>query len=498
LAGTVVNAATGEPVSRALVQISSVRSLAMLTDSGGQFEFRHLPEMHAAVTVRKPGFFDPREVDGRMDARIVAVGDGNPPLVLRLVPEAIISARVVADGEPVAGLPVKVITLANQNGRRAYEGGAGGNTDEDGIVRIANLKPGRYYVVAGPKASSNGFQETGLPEVLYPGVTEPSEATVVELAPGQEAQLDFTLKSIQAFRVSGVVSGVPVESGVSLEFVNRLGERSSFPTRIDRTTGEFMIVVPAGSYILSAHAQAAGGGPLSADVPLAVSGDVKGIQLALSSMEKIPVVVNLETSGVSQPAQGAAGLLRSSNGPPVGVTLESSEVSLNRVSYMADPEVTGTRLSIRGVQPGNYTVELTPTPPWYVKSAAYGATDVLREDLKITGEGRRSPLEIVLRDDSGSVEGTVQSEGQPAFGTVLLVPDGAPRQARAVPADWNGHFLASCLAPGDYAVLAFDRIAGLSYAEGDTLSAYLSRAARISIPPAGKVDVNVPLIRLEK
>jgi hypothetical protein len=54
------------------------------------------------------------------------------------------------------------------------------------------------------------------------------------------------------------------------------------------------------------------------------------------------------------------------------------------------------------------------------------------------------------------------------------------------------------LAPGDYSVLAFDRVSGLEYMNPDVLDSYRSYAAHASVTPNGDISVNVNLIRTVK
>src|SRR5882724_2026805 len=60
VSGTVINAVTGEPVRRALVNFAGQRSV--LTDGDGRFQFDRLPQMTASISVHKPGFFDEQEI----------------------------------------------------------------------------------------------------------------------------------------------------------------------------------------------------------------------------------------------------------------------------------------------------------------------------------------------------------------------------------------------------------------------------------------------------
>jgi hypothetical protein len=81
--------------------------------------------------------------------------------------------------------------------------------------------------------------------------------------------------------------------------------------------------------------------------------------------------------------------------------------------------------ALRNVEPGRYAVQISPHGPWYVQSATYGQTDLLRDDLVVTPGG--GAIEIVLRDDGGSVSGSVMSDNTPANAMVLA---GAGAQVR--------------------------------------------------------------------
>jgi len=56
----VINAATSEPVSRALVQLPGQEN--QFSRSDGSFVFTNLPRAQLAVMVRKPGLFNDQEL----------------------------------------------------------------------------------------------------------------------------------------------------------------------------------------------------------------------------------------------------------------------------------------------------------------------------------------------------------------------------------------------------------------------------------------------------
>src|SRR5215471_19119382 len=81
LSGTVVNALTGGPVRRALVQIGDQSGGAAVTDDAGHFQIAGLKEGQAFVSVTKPGFGDWRAPE----QSVVQVGKDAPAVVLKIV-----------------------------------------------------------------------------------------------------------------------------------------------------------------------------------------------------------------------------------------------------------------------------------------------------------------------------------------------------------------------------------------------------------------------------
>src|SRR5216683_1550267 len=136
LSGTVVNSVTGEPIRRALVQIYVGPKQAMLTDSDGRFEFSNLPSGQTSIAVRKPGFMSEQEMSGGGPPSMVETGPDAKPITVKLTPEGVLFGRVDSKGEPIEDLPVNVIALRIDQGRKHWEPRGGAMTDEDGAWRL--------------------------------------------------------------------------------------------------------------------------------------------------------------------------------------------------------------------------------------------------------------------------------------------------------------------------------------------------------------------------
>jgi uncharacterized protein (DUF2141 family) len=176
--------------------------------------------------------------------------------------------------------------------------------------------------------------------------------------------------------------------------------------------------------------------------------------------------------------------------------LVSSGYQLTSADYWATLRRAGTQqsLSFENIQPGKYSLEVTPNGSLYVQSARCGDTDLLRDDLIITADLRLPPLEIVVRDDGASLN--VSLPDPQAKGTVLLVPDQLPRQVKTGFA--SGQLQFSGLAPGEYSVIALDNAEGLEYTNPEALSPYMSSAAHVTLGPKQNSTVTLQVTHVGK
>ncbi|HEX5215614.1 MAG TPA: carboxypeptidase regulatory-like domain-containing protein [Vicinamibacterales bacterium] len=227
-----------------------------------------------------------------------------------------ISGRVVDErGEPVVGTAVRVFSQRMIAGREQAVGGPIAVTDDRGVYRISGLDPARYIVAAlsvqhtvldtipdgaqtlpvgelatggiggssgnavrGPTIDVDGRHRLALTNfatppppsettrrayraTFYPDAARPSEATPIELTYGDaRTSIDFQLRPVAAFRVSGRLSGA---GGPPAQFLLRLlpagheglGFGAEAATTTSDADGTFTFLnVPAGDYTLLAQA----------------------------------------------------------------------------------------------------------------------------------------------------------------------------------------------------------------------------------------------------
>jgi hypothetical protein len=526
LSGSVVNAVTGEPIKRALVQIAVNSEHSALTDSSGNFVFEGLPEGQAVVTARKPGFFNDQELAESGGPPVMTqIGPNAQPVVVRLTPESVIFGTVAAmDGEPIESMPVRVFAPRIVEGRKRWEQRGYTNTDDDGHFRVSGLPPGTYFVAAGPgegiprrRFRRNQVTDQGYPSYFYPGVAEITAAAPIAVAAGQQAEADFSLRAQPLFTVSGTVAGYPPGTGVGIQFKNKSGERLSVPVQFQSLSGEFQAKLPAGSYTVHATAyvpqqelQDTGNGQsLRATVPLVLTQNTAGLHIVLGPAISIPVNVRTEStstkrSGPTSSARIVTGGTDDTRGagiPQVAVRLSAEDGPLGILeswSSPIDPSRRGSPMALRDVEPGRYAVDVLPNSGrWYVQAASCGSTNLLRDELTVTAGAQLPPIEVVLRDDGGSLSGNVEAGGKPAPAAVLLVPERAgPALIKLANAGEGGEFQFGQVAPGNYRLLAFDSVDKLEYRNPQVLDDYLSSGTSVAVQGNDQVHAKVELIRL--
>ena len=501
LSGSVINSVTGEPIRRALVQIEAGGERSAFTDGNGHFEFDDLPHGQSAVQIRKPGFFEERQLDGGASLPIMAViGPDSQPLVIKLVPESVILGTVQsASGEPIENFPLKAMTARIVDGRKKWEPAGGASTNEDGEFRIANLVPGLYYLEAGPSWNPDDLRplhgrREGYPALFYPGVPDVASASPLEVGPGQQVNADLRLSSVPFFQVSGRLSVPQPGSPASIWFVDRLGNPFSFVERFDGDSGRFEAVVPGGSYTLEATDWSNTGTPASAEMALNVNSDIAGIELVFEASKSLPIVVKTENTRAEQetlrPAPGRLQLLtlhRIENDSPIGTPEYSSSIQAGQ-----NPS-----LVLSNVPPGRYSVEFMANRGRYVSSAQFGSTDLLSEELTITAGAQNSAIEVTLRNEGATLVGRVNTGQVRLPAKVVLMPNvGSRVQTRSADTSPDGTFALANLPPGNYKVLAFDLRDGLEYANPEVLERYISRAAEVTLQLNGRHKVTLDLLHV--
>jgi hypothetical protein len=199
-----------------------------------------------------------------------------------------------------------------------------------------------------------------------------------------------------------------------------------------------------------------------------------------------------------------------------------SNVALESVSDFGEGKRAGLRppirpndrsLAIENVQPGHYWVRVDSSRG-YASSVSSGGVDLQHEPL-VVGPGGSSPaIEITMRDDMASLEGTVEGAeggnaapelsaartplpgyyGPFAYAYCIPQPD-SPGRFTEVAVSSDGKFSTPQIPPGAYLVLAFKhRPDDLQYRNAEAMRAYESKGQVVRLVGGQTEHVQLQLI----
>lgn len=496
LKGTVIDSATGEAIHGALVEVSGTQTRAMLTGGDGKFVFEGLPPGDVVVRPRKPGYFSGYDLSlERQHLENISPETSAPPIILKLIPEGVIYGRVTAEnGEPLEGLSVIINCMQIVDGRRQLEQTTSARTDEGGAFRAADLRPGTYYVSVSPSEGVSFLSpqpiiqhKRGYPLTFFPGASEFESAAPIAIKPGTRAEIDFALPAQPLFELSGTISGYLPRQGVDMVFVDDAGNPNSFQFEFDEQTGVFHAhSVPPGPYRVGAFSQAPNDRLRADTASINVSANIANLHFALVTTPTIAVAITANLGGTTHQGNNALASVR----------LKTTDRSMGGIEFASEPsgEPNNPLLSIKDLLPGTLNAIIQPQGPWYIASATYGSTDLLRDPLVVSPGTAPPQIDIEVRDDGATLSGTVTDDGQPTSAEVVLVPNRSPEHPRVAATDDRGHFQISMLAPGSYGVLAFDHIEDLEYANPQGLQQYATSEKAVTLSPDGKATMQLDLI----
>jgi len=488
LSGSVVNAATGEPVRRATVGVQFLGGMrpgaaaqTTTADGGGHFEFSGLTPGQYQLWGERRGY--PRQnFSGGL-----SISRDQPEVAFRMMPYSAITGRVVDEyGDPIMGATIQLVRSEIFGGRRQMRPAPGAVTNDMGVYRAAALPPGRYYISAAARMPGASGGDTVYGRSIYAGAAELATATAVELEPGADARADFRLEPEQVYGVRGAVAEAEVAGGISVNLVRR-GARENFGGQSHAVRlqgdGSFEISgVAPGQYLLVAGSYTASGLQTAESEVVVGHADVEGITLVLRRGAEITGHVRVEEK------EGGAALDTSR----IGINLDPRETGIQPIlSARLKPGMT---FSITDATPGEYVLRMQLPEPYYVKTATAGGVDALAGPITIRRGEVAPPLDLVIGSSGGEVSGTVKIQDRPAANcAVLLTPRSGPSRSleRITATDQNGKFLLGAVAPGDYLAYSWRDVNTVEYGNAEVLERY--SAEGVTVTKGGKQTVELKL-----
>jgi hypothetical protein len=154
--------------------------------------------------------------------------------------------------------------------------------------------------------------------------------------------------------------------------------------------------------------------------------------------------------------------------------------------------------------PGRYLVHVS-AQMGYVAAVSSGGLDLLRNPLVVPPGGTSSPIEITLRDDGATVDGTIENWRTETQGRNTLLPGQQlaciyllPMAETVAPplVGWtsDGHFSLQQVPPGSYRGIAFNRQPGeLEFTNEESMKKYVANSQVIQLEAGQKEQLELQL-----
>ena len=539
LHGVVLNAATGSPLPRALVQIEGDANTGALTDGEGRFEIPGVPVGPQAVQIVKPGYLDQAFFPGgdagwgigpNMNHNILVAAQ-MPDLIFSMAPTNAIHGRILlSTGDAAQDIGVTLVKRTVEDGRAAWQEIYKIKTNSNGTYRFARLGDGDYALYTEPAMDNElaallsadgkeGFMtRNGFPSQFYPEARDLAGAAKIHLAGGQESEADLILTlqpfhtvTAQAILPSGRRYGDqnPAWEGMALsaQVLDAQGHSLPYNAEYDQATRSLNALLPEGSYSFSVTvtfsrvtADMAGNrnftpamdaAPLTGQVEFSVAGrDVANLRIPLLAQRANPLLVNVSRSGAQpEPASSASEQPR---GVYVALSQAGDSLSNGMVSLYADGAGPG-QLETSFMTAGSYWAHTSITQHGLcLASFTAGGANLAREPLVIGPAGVTAPLDLTLRDDCARLTLTLpsasaaQAPGEERWYTVYVVPDFESTEnttPQALRPSSGGTVTLEGLTPGSYHVYTFVAPLVLEYHNPAALSALPTPGQAITLSP---------------
>jgi hypothetical protein len=485
--GQVINAATGAPVPRALVRFNS---RAVLTDHEGKFRFDQNTESSGNIMVTKPGFSASTEVQDAgnhyFQAAQMAV-----PVELRLYPEALLTGTVLApDGTPLSQIAVIAMrSFYDDSGRRWLPTGQT-MTNSHGNFRLP-VPAGEYRLETRYNPVDRTTGEAILP-VSIPGGSSSAASSNIQIHSGEEQHFELR----PAVSTTHTVT-LAMQSFDGRDFM-RISARSSDGSTLQVNpqmgeAGTAKIQLPQGTYALTAIRNNPEGGEEAETTVTVPDHDISGISLQFSGIPSIPVELIVDSSSTSSTSDNTQ--TQPPTLPQLGLSLQTDQPDSERGQSTIRPTTLRDQSFAFTTPPGTYRFQARNTGAWYIKSATYGDTDLLQQELAVVPGSAGTPIRVVASNQTGSLQGTVNLNGVPSQAWVYLIPTGPSAQTVIMlRSNSTGSFTSAHLPPGSYQAVAFEDRHSANYRDPTSLAPFSSHVHSVTVNAGDKPTLNLDAV----
>jgi hypothetical protein len=510
--GRVVDAETGEPVSRIPVLLAGEDlppDTVVMSDQEGRFEFGNLRggtySLAAETSPSRPRYLGAVYRDaqdgaaaGRRRGRItLRDGEVREDVRLLLGRARVIAGRVFDEaGDPIANVQVRVELLEGQPGGFSH----GAETNDLGAFRLFGLPAGRYRVCAFPHphtVSAIAALRSGIVRTCYPSTVMEAESAPIDVA-GGDAEIEIRLQRHRLFTISGIVldlSGAPADHA-DIELVRYEKDGSSgrgLNTQHGRFTvhgvapGDYGLVARVGNFYNLADKRER----LVGFVPLRIdSSDIEDIVVHLVRPASIRGRVTAGDGSV----------------PPMkGLAVRAwPDAETNRIQAGPLPEAAiedDLTFQLKDLY-GRYTLQVESLPDgWIVGSIRYRGQEILELPTEFQFGSDPRELQIVLSNrPARMIARVLDDRGSPTEDAIVLL-------LRADQRFWSGQThlrLAypqrgaheySDIPPGEYYVVALEPEDVPSPTDLERLKALCALGQRVTFLENDHRTIDLPLVK---
>lgn len=224
VSGQVVQEPGGMPIRKVLVSVpknegsttfSSDRDpqnrYTTLTDAEGRFRLEGVQAGEYRLSLERNGFVTPTRRSRIYSSTLISLTAGQDltGILLRMQPVGVVQGKIVdEEGDPMPGVSVIAMSPTTRNGF------ANATTNDLGEYRLAGLPRGEYLILAQSTqelvvAGAKVDEARVYAPTYYPGTMDHSQASRIQVHPGDEASASFNLVSTRTFTIRGSVSGLP-------------------------------------------------------------------------------------------------------------------------------------------------------------------------------------------------------------------------------------------------------------------------------------------------
>jgi hypothetical protein len=500
ISGKVINSITGQGIKRAVVNINGGGfGYQASTDGSGAFRIDNVEPLagyFAAATCE--GFEATSGNRGLAKQIAVSPSQDVKDVVVQLSPHASVSGKVIdRDGDPIENAQIWAMGYNYNAGTKILRVFGSTSTDDRGQFRLGDLQRGVYYIavnartvgVPAPSAQQNVHTQIpheAYPEMFYPGVNDPTQATPLVVKPGDDVQsIDFRLAKVTAYRVRGAVAGGA--NGAGRGGVQAQRCYTGINTQPQNFVG--MRMNPDGTFELS--------DATPGTYCIHASRPNQGNSMPFGSLT-VEVRDRDIDNAVIQTAPGfdLSGVVSIEGTPPA--TMPRGNVALRSIEFGSGSNAVfagDLSFALKSVFPIAYSVQFQQMQGLYVKSIRLGSQDV--SDGRIV-PAPGAPLLITLGTDPAQVDGTVQSSSSsPSGGWVIIYSAKYPGRndlSRTTMINSTGGFTFPNLAPGDYKILALESSDPSDTQNLDLRTALERRAASVTVTGGGHQTVQVTTV----